>query len=66
MLSDYQMNALTYVEGELKDYSSKRRVMNELAAFCHHIDNWSAREKFNYPRAEGDEWTGAGRFRTAE
>ena len=63
VLSDYQMNALTYVEGELKDYSSKRRVMNELASFCHRVDTWSARERYDYPRQD-DEWTGAGRFRT--
>jgi hypothetical protein len=60
----YLMNALTYVEGELKDYSSTHRVMNELAAFCHKIDNWSARGWYNYPKAEGDEWIGAGRVRT--
>ena len=63
VLSDYQMNGLTYVEGELKDYSSTRRVMNELASFCHRVDTWSARERFDYPR-QVDEWTGAGRFRT--
>lgn len=62
-LSADQMNALTYVEGEHNDYSSKHRVMNELAAFCHKIDNWSARGWFDYPK-EFDEWIGAGRFRT--
>lgn len=65
VLTPAQMNALTYVEGEYKDYSSERRVMNELAAFCHKLDNWSARGWFDYPRAEDDEWTGAQRFRTA-
>ncbi len=59
-----QMNALTYIEGEYKDYSSERRVMNELSAFCHMIDTWSARGWYNYPKAAGDEWPGAGRFRT--
>ncbi len=58
------LNGLTYVEGELSDYSSQRRVMNELAAFCHKVDVWSARQCFDYPKAEGDEWDGAGRFRT--
>lgn len=66
VLTDYQMNALTYVEGEYTDYSSKRRVMNELASFCHRVDVWSARERYDYPKPKGqDEWVGAGRFRTA-
>lgn len=64
VLTSDQLNGLTYVEGEYKDYSSTHRVMNELAAFCHKIDNWSARGWYDYPKAEGDEWTGAGRFRT--
>lgn len=63
-LTPEQYNGLTYVEGEYKAYSSERRVMNELAAFCHKVDNWSARGWYDYPKAEGDEWTGAGRFRS--
>lgn len=39
VLSNYQLNGLTYVEGELSFYSSTHRVMNELAAFCHQCDN---------------------------
>jgi hypothetical protein len=62
-LTPAQLNGLTYVEGELGDYSSERRVMNELAAFCHKVDVWSARQCFAYPKAEGDEWPGAQRFR---
>lgn len=62
-LSAMQINGLTYVEGELKDYSSKNRVMNELAAFCHKADVWSARGWYNYPKVENDEWQGAGRVR---
>lgn len=64
-LTPYQLNGFTYVEGELADYSSKRRVMNELAAFCHKVDNWCARGWYYYPKADGDEWTGATRVRTA-
>jgi hypothetical protein len=65
VLTPYQMNALTYVEGEYRDYSSKRRVMNELAAFCGNRDRWSARERYDYPKPSGeDEWIGAGRFRS--
>jgi len=65
-LTPYQLNGLTYVEGELKDYSSTHRVMNELASFCHHVDTKSAREWPHYPKPLGeDEWIGAGRFRSA-
>jgi len=63
-LTHEQVNAFTYVEGEHADYSSERRVMNELAAFCHKIDNWSARGWYDYPKPQDDEWTGAKRFRT--
>lgn len=63
VLTSSQMNALTYVEGEGKDYLSTRRVMNELAGFCHMVDVWSARVRHDYPK-EVDEWSGAGRFRT--
>jgi hypothetical protein len=63
VLTQEQLNGLTYVEGEYKDYSSTHRVMNELAAFCHKVDNWCARSWYDYPKAEGDEWTGAKRFR---
>jgi hypothetical protein len=65
-LTPYQHNGLTYVEGEMYgiSYSSERRTMNELASFCHKVDNWSARGWYNYPKAEGDEWVGATRFRT--
>jgi hypothetical protein len=62
-LTTSQLNGLTYVEGEGKDYSSKHRVMNELAAFCHKVDVWSARAWFDYPKEVGDEWLGAGRIR---
>lgn len=42
-LTPQQENALRYVEGEGDDYSSERRVMNELAAFYHMCDVASAR-----------------------
>jgi hypothetical protein len=63
-LSPMLENGYKYAEGELKDYSSTRRVMNELAAFTHKVDNWCARGWYDYPKAENDEWVGAGRFRT--
>jgi hypothetical protein len=62
-LTPYLMNALTYIEGELGDYSSTQRVMNELSALCHMADTWCARGWYDYPKATGDEWTGATRVR---
>ena len=38
-----EKNALHYVHGECLDYTSKKRTMNELAAFCHTVDTISAR-----------------------
>jgi hypothetical protein len=64
VLTPYQLNGFTYIEGEISDYSSKKRVMNELAAFCHKVDNWSARGWYDYPKASGDEWIGASRVRS--
>ncbi len=61
---EQQLNALRYIEGESDDYTNKRRVMNELAAFCHKIDIWSARGWYDYPRETNDEWMGARRLRT--
>jgi len=42
-LTQEQENAMRYVEGEGNEYMSTRRVMNELAAFCHMCDVASAR-----------------------
>lgn len=67
ILTPAQLNGLTYVEGELKDYSSTHRVMNELAAFCHKVDTWSARAWYDYPKPAGiDEWIGADRVKAAK
>lgn len=41
--SKEEQNALKYVHGELDDYSQTKRVMNELAGFCHAVDTISAR-----------------------
>ncbi len=54
--TDAQQNALRYVEGEMSDYRGDRRVMNELAAFCHVCDVLSARLYHSYPREVTDEW----------
>lgn len=66
VLTPYQQNGFDYVEGEMHgaSYDSTQRTMNELASFCHKVDNWCARGWYNYPKAEGDEWIGAGRVRT--
>ena len=57
VLTSVQRNALTYVEGEIDDYSSTRRVMNELAAFCHLCDVTSARIWYAHPeRYRPDPW----------
>lgn len=42
-LTKEQEAALSYVEGELDDYRPDKRVMNEMAAFCHMCDIASAR-----------------------
>lgn len=58
VLTPEQENALRYVEGEGDDYRGDRRIMNELAAFCHCCDVISARIWHDEPRAEqgpGDE-----------
>ena len=54
-LTDAQQNALKYAEGENDDYRGDVRVMNELAAFVHRCDVWSARLFHNHP-LEHDPW----------
>lgn len=58
-----QENGMRYVEGELNDYTNRRRVMCPLAAFCHTCDVWSARGWFNHPLEQNDPWSGAMRIR---
>lgn len=41
--NEEQMNALKYIHGEGIDYRKDKRVMSELAAFCHIVDTLSAR-----------------------
>ena len=53
-----EQNALKYIHGEgPNDYNPDTRVMNELAAFCHAIDNLSAR--MWYQRGKGTGAKGA-------
>jgi hypothetical protein len=62
VLNENQANAMKYVEGEYKDYSPKKRVMNELTAFCHICDVSSARIWYDHPLDYGDPWTGSKRI----
>ncbi len=64
ILNPMQLNALRYVEGELYDYSSRHRVMNELASICHQADVASARMYYDYPLVANDPWKGARRERS--
>jgi hypothetical protein len=45
--SEDELNALRYIHGEGKDYSSNKRVMGKLCAFCHAVDTISARIWFD-------------------
>lgn len=51
-LTPEQQNAMLYVEGEHDDYRADRRVMNELAGFCHMCDVASARVWHDEPQKE--------------
>lgn len=59
-LNEEQANAMKYVEGEYKDYSSKVRMMHPLAVLCHLADITSARIWHDFPH-DNDPWTGAAR-----
>lgn len=50
VLSAEQENAMRYAEGELDEYTNRRRKMNELAGLVHVCDVLSARVCHNYPR----------------
>lgn len=63
VLTPEQDNGLKYVEGELGDYSGRRRVMGPLAAVAHMCDVCSARLWFDHPLAADDPWPGASRVR---
>ena len=63
ILTPEQENGIHYAEGELNDYTNKRRVMGPLAAFTHMCDVASARLWFDHPLEENDPWIGAKRFR---
>ncbi len=52
VLTQEQLNALKYVEGEGNDYRKDKRIMNEMAAFCHLCDVTSARIWYNEPKRD--------------
>lgn len=56
-------NGIKYTEGEGKDYSMDKRVMNELACLAHMSDYCSARVYFDYPLVDNDSWVGAKRVK---
>ncbi len=58
-----QENGMKYAEGELNDYTGRRRVMGPLAAAAHMCDVCSARLWFDHPLEKYDPWAGAGRVR---
>ena len=63
-LTDDQMIALRYVEGEGKDYSPTKRVMNPLGAFCHSCDTLSARMWHDRPYDKQEQWGHRSQFTT--
>lgn len=63
-LTEEHIKGIKYAEGEPdEEYSSKQRVMTPLASLAHACDNLSARLWFDFPLAENDPWTTAGRLR---
>ena len=60
-LSPEIVNGIKYAEGELDDYTNKKRIMSPLAAFTHMCDVCSARIYFNHPLPENDPWVGSKR-----
>ena len=58
-----QENGMKYAEGELSDYTNRRRVMGPLACVAHMCDVASARLWFAHPMQKDDPWLGARRIR---
>ena len=63
-LTPEQENGLEYAEGEIKNYSNRKRHMGPLAAVAHMCDVCSARLWFDHPAAEADPWIGAQRVQS--
>lgn len=58
-----QENGMKYAEGELSDYTNRRRMMGPLACAAHMCDVCSARLWFAHPAEVNDPWLGAERVR---
>ena len=58
-----QENGMKYAEGELNDYTNRRRVMGPLACVAHMCDVCSARLWFAHPSEENDPWSRARQIR---
>lgn len=63
-LTAEHLNAIKYAEGELNDYSPKKRIMWPLAAFVHSCDVISARLWPDHPKEAAPAWMHARRFRS--
>lgn len=63
-LTEAHENGIRYAEGELGDYTNRRRMMGPLACVAHMCDVCSARLWFAHPFAADDPWSGALRMRT--
>ncbi len=64
VLTEEHKNGIKYAEGELNDYSSRKRVMSPLAAFAHMCDVCSARIWHDHPKENPDLWVHAKRWRS--
>lgn len=51
-LTEDHFTAIRYIEGEGKDYSSTKRILNPLGAFCHSCDVISARIWYDKPEVD--------------
>lgn len=49
-LTEEQWNGVEYAEGEIHNYSNRKRHMGRLAAFVHMCDVWSARGWYDEPK----------------
>lgn len=58
-----QENGMKYTEGELNEYTNRRRVMGPLACVAHMSDMCSARLWYDHPTDDHDPWVGAQRIR---
>jgi hypothetical protein len=52
-LSPLEWNALEFIHGENERYSQRKRVIQELGAFCHCCDFLSSRLWFDEPKKSG-------------